>query len=115
MNGLTVHPSTSSGRTVKPNNLSRLKWEALPSIEMSRLRVAERVAHGGHHIPTADIERRFGRSLSNLFEVFSFAVDNCRCYINIDMLPELIFEQQGELRSIVHTAHYQHLLEKAIP
>jgi predicted ABC-type ATPase len=92
-----------------------LIYLALPSIEMSRLRVAERVAHGGHHIPTADIERRFGRSLSNLFEVFSLAVDNCRCYMNIDMLPELIFEQQGELRSIVHAAHYQHLLEKAMP
>ena len=28
MNGLTVHPSTSSGRTVKPFCLSRLKWLA---------------------------------------------------------------------------------------
>ena len=92
-----------------------LIYLALPSVEMSRLRVAERVAHGGHHIPTADIERRFGRSLSNLFEVFSFAVDNCRCYINIDALPELIFEQQGELRSIVHTPHYQHLFEQTNP
>jgi len=27
----------------------------------------------------------------------------------------LIFEQQGELRSIVHAAHYQHLLEQANP
>ncbi len=26
MNGLTAHPSTSSGRTVKPCRLSRLKW-----------------------------------------------------------------------------------------
>jgi predicted ABC-type ATPase len=71
--------------------------------------------YGFFLVPTADIERRFGRSLSNLFEVFSLAVDNCRCYMNIDTLPELIFEQQGELRSIVHAAHYQHLLEQAIP
>ena len=28
MIGLTVHPSTSSGRTVKPNNLSRFKLVA---------------------------------------------------------------------------------------
>ena len=44
-----------------------LLYLALPSVEMSVLRVAERVAHGGHSIPQADIERRFPRSLNNLF------------------------------------------------
>ena len=39
-----------------------LIYLALPSMEMSKLRVAERVAHGGHNIPAADIERRFARS-----------------------------------------------------
>ncbi len=92
-----------------------LIYLALPSVEMSRLRVAERVAHGGHHIPTADIERRFARSLRNLFERFSLAVDNCRCFMNSGALPELIFEQRGELRSIVHADHYQNLLDEAAP
>ena len=32
---------------------------ALPLVEMSRLRVAERVSHGGHDIPLKDIQRRF--------------------------------------------------------
>lgn len=41
--------------------LRQLGWRvelidlALPSAEMSALRVAERVAHGGHSIPLADI------------------------------------------------------------
>ena len=35
-----------------------LIYLALPSVEMSELRVAERVSHGGHNIPTPDIERR---------------------------------------------------------
>lgn len=43
-----------------------LIYLALPSVEMSKLRVAERVAHGGHNIPVTDIERRFPRSLSHL-------------------------------------------------
>ena len=34
MNGLTVHPSTGSGRTVKPCLLSRLKWVALTRTEV---------------------------------------------------------------------------------
>ena len=89
-----------------------LIYLALPSMEMSRLRVAERVAHGGHNIPAADIERRFARSLANLLELFSFAVDDCRCFMNSGPLPELIFEQQGESRSIVDATHYQHLLDE---
>ncbi len=42
-----------------------LIYLALPSVEMSRLRVTERVAHGGHAIPDVDIVRRFPRSLHN--------------------------------------------------
>ncbi len=89
-----------------------LVYLALPHLEMSRLRVAERVAHGGHNIPAADIERRFARSLDNLLTRFSGAVDECRCFMNSGPLPELIFEQQGELRSIVDAAHYQRLLDE---
>ena len=51
-----------------------LLYLALPTLEMSILRVAERVAHGGHSIPRADLERRFPRSLRNLFEAYSSAV-----------------------------------------
>ena len=52
-----------------------LIYLALPSAEMSKLRVAERVAHGGHAIPEADIERRFPRSLRHLLNDFSHRVD----------------------------------------
>ena len=54
--------------------LQKLGWQveliylALSSVEMSKLRVAERVAHGGHSIPAKDIERRFARSLQNLLK-----------------------------------------------
>lgn len=48
-----------------------LIYLALPSAEMSRLRVAERVKHGGHDIAAADIARRFPRSLHNLFHRFA--------------------------------------------
>jgi len=84
---------------------TELIYLALPSMEMSKLRVAERVAHGGHNIPTADIERRFARSLSNLLNVFSAEVDACRCFMNSSAVPDLVFEQQGEVRSTDHVAH----------
>lgn len=90
-----------------------LIYLALPSMEMSKLRVAERVAHGGHNIPVADIERRFARSLGNLLNSFSTQVDACRCFMNSDASPELVFEQQGEVRNVVHMPYYQHLLKEA--
>jgi len=90
-----------------------LIYLALPSMEMSKLRVAERVAHGGHNIPTADIERRFSRSLANLLNVFSGEVDACCCFMNSGTVPELVFEQQGELCNIVHAEHYRHLQKEA--
>ncbi|MBU4612375.1 zeta toxin family protein [Achromobacter sp. GG226] len=83
---------------------------ALPSREMSRLRVAERVAHGGHDVPQHDIERRFSRSLVNLLEHFSYAVTQCHCIFNGGEHPEPVFEQQGENRHILQPAFYQLLL-----
>ena len=90
-----------------------LIYLALPNMEMSKLRVAERVAHGGHNIPVADIERRFARSLGNLLNSFSTQVDACRCFMNSDASPELVFEQQGEVRNVLHMPYYQHLLKEA--
>jgi len=88
-----------------------LIYLALPSIEMSKLRVAERVSHGGHNIPAADIERRFPRSLRNLLNEFSHRVDRCTCFMNDGAKPALIFEQRGENCNILHEVYYELLLE----
>lgn len=72
-----------------------LIYLALPSIEMAKLRVAERVAHGGHDIPVPDIERRFVRSLNNLFDEYVSLVDRTRCFINSARMPEIVFVQEG--------------------
>lgn len=92
-----------------------LIYLALPSMEMSKLRVAERVAHGGHNIPASAIERRFARSLSNLLELFSHEADACHCFMNSGAEPELVFEQRGEQRNIIHLPHYQQLLQEVAP
>lgn len=72
-----------------------LYYLALPSVEMSKLRVAERVAHGGHNIPTIDIERRFPRSLRNLFTEYSAKVDKCFCNMNSEDGAKLVFVEFG--------------------
>ena len=100
-------------RLKKEGWLVELIYLALPSVEMSRLRVAERVSHGGHNIPERDIERRFPRSLKNLLTIFSAAADHCACFMNDSEEPVLIFEQQGETRKIYHNAYFQRLTREA--
>ena len=84
---------------------------ALPSMAMSKMRMAERVAHGGHNIPAADIERRFARRLHNLLNAFSPVVDGGRCFMNHTSEPTLVFEQKLTQRTVIHTLFFE-LLEK---
>ena len=90
-----------------------LIYLALPSVEMSKARVSERVKHGGHSIPLMDIERRFSRSLRNLFAHFSYAVNHCACFMNMHETPSLVFEQQGTQRIVTDERIYQHLIKQA--
>lgn len=90
-----------------------LIYLALPSMEMSKQRVAERVAHGGHNIPTKDIERRFARSLHNLLTDFRMAVDGTLCFMNRSNTLESVFEQRGSHCTIINEALYQNLQQEA--
>lgn len=47
----------------------------LDSIELAKMRVADRVANGGHNIPTDVIERRYYLGIRNLFRLFMNEVD----------------------------------------
>ncbi len=88
-----------------------LIYLALPSSEMSRLRVAERVTHGGHNILAKDIIRRFPRSLYNLLQLFAPLADQAICYMNIGNAPELVFQQIRSERTIMHPEFFE-LLHK---
>ncbi|MGD0959088.1 MAG: zeta toxin family protein [Methylomonas sp.] len=89
-----------------------LTYLALPSADISRLRVAERVSHGGHNIPENDIIRRFPRSLHNLFHLFAPQVDETLCFMNYGEFAELVFCQNGAERIIYHTEFFE-LLQQA--
>jgi predicted ABC-type ATPase len=92
-----------------------LLYLALPNVEMSRLRVAERVAHGGHSIADADIVRRFPRSLRNLFDVYAGAADHARCLLNSGPFPDIVFVQDGDKRTIFSQTVYDQLVKEAHP
>jgi predicted ABC-type ATPase len=89
-----------------------LIYLALPNVEMSQLRVAERVAHGGHDIPIQAIERRFPRSLRNLLNEFSFAADRTQCFMNDGEVPQPVFVQKGKVRDVLSAQLFSQLTEK---
>ncbi len=88
-----------------------LIYLALPSVELAKCRVAERVRHGGHDIPEADIARRYFRSLDNFFGEYVFLADHAVCYCNADRKPIWVFSQYGERREIVQPAMLKTLEE----
>jgi len=97
--------------------LKKLGWRveliylALPSVEMSALRVAERVAKGGHDVPPDAIGRRFGRSLGNLLEHYAQAVDYTLCLMNDTQPAAHVFEQDSQGRLILNPTAYEALIK----
>ncbi|WP_394757537.1 zeta toxin family protein [Rhodoferax sp.] len=67
-------------------------YVALPSAALAVNRVALRVKLGGHNIPQVDIERRFQRSLHNLYELYLPLADRWTILDNAS----------GTLKSIAH-------------
>ena len=90
-----------------------LIYLALSDVSMSRMRVAERVAHGGHNILLEDIERRFPRSLRNLLTDFAGITDRTQCFINNGEVPEPVFIQQGADRTILNNELFERLEQAA--
>ena len=54
----------------------------LDSPNMAKKRVAQRVAEGGHSIPSQTIERRYHNGITNLFAIYIDMVDICYIFDN---------------------------------
>jgi len=82
--------TTLSSRTLLPRikamqaagYLCHLTFCWLPSADMAVMRVARRVAAGGHSIPEDAIRRRYERGLENLFSDYLGTVDSWRILDN---------------------------------
>ena len=83
----------------------------LPSVELCRERVAERVVHGGHDIPEEAIIRRFPRSVSNLLGHYAPLCSSTVCLDNSSPVPETIFTESVDGRVVENTELYAALQE----
>ena len=73
-----VHRAQTQGYTV------RLLFFWLNSPELALLRIAERVAKGGHNIPEPIARRRYVAGINNLFKLFMSQVDYWAIFDNSD-------------------------------
>ena len=73
----------------------------LPSLTVTRSRVAQRVQKGGHNIPEPVQERRFLLGLQNLFTLYRPLVDHWRLFDNSGPQPLCLAEEQSG-RLLVH-------------
>lgn len=101
--------STLSGRTYIPF-LKKMKQEGyiihmfflwIPSVQLSLARIKERVEQGGHHIPSADVRRRFKKSLGNFWNDYSPLADYWQIFDNASPSPRLIAEGKNGIITIV--------------
>ena len=61
----------------------------LPGVELSLLRIKDRVADGGHTVPADDVRRRFTRSMSNFFRTYRSLADTWMLFDNSGPAPVL--------------------------
>lgn len=101
--------TTLSGKTLV-NLLRRLKaagyklhifflW--VPEPRLSLVRIKDRVATGGHHVPSEDVERRFGRSISNFFKLYKPLADSWMVFNNAGSRPVLIAKGNNGHKDVI--------------
>ena len=74
----------------------RLYYVGLDTAEESVRRIANRVARGGHDIPTQDVERRFARRFRDLSKLLPLC-NEATFYDNDNGFRVVAFYRNGEL------------------
>ena len=88
-------------RAQKAGYKVHLLFFCLESPEQAILRVAQRVAEGGHNIPEDVIRRRFARGIANLTRLYLPICDSALVYNNSHGKPQIIAELEIETHSMI--------------
>ncbi len=83
----------------------------LDSPELCIERVAARVAKGGHHVPDADIRRRFKRANINFWNVYKNLADDWSLFYNTGGIITQVANGDREGLSILDNVRYQEWLK----
>lgn len=69
---------------------------SLPSVDLALQRIAARVKQGGHHVPRADVIRRFDRSWNNFRQLYRNLAHTWAIYDNAGQSPRLLEKGTAE-------------------
>ena len=76
--------------------LVEMHYVGVDSAEIAKKRISHRVAMGGHGIPDADVERRYGESLKNLYKLIPLC-DLVDLYDNTQIFRRFAIIRKGEI------------------
>ena len=83
----------------------------LDSPNMAKKRVAQRVAEGGHSIPSETIERRYHNGIVNLFAIYIDMVDICYIFDNSEGRKELIAQKERHKDIVIYNKNKFNLMK----
>lgn len=84
----------------------------VPNAELAIARIKDRVAEGGHHVPTEDVRRRFDRSIYNFFKLYSPLLDKWMLFNNSSIKPALIAKKDNDSIEIFDRELFEKILHK---
>ena len=84
----------------------------LRNVTMAKERVAQRVAEGGHSIPSQTIERRYHNGIGNLFAIYMDMVDICYIFDNSEGRKELIAQKERHKDIVIYNNDKFNLIKK---
>ena len=83
----------------------------IPDTDLAISRIKNRVAQGGHDVPTKDVLRRFDRSISNFFRLYQPFLDSWILLNNAGAVPILIAEKKNAKIKIVDESLYNYIVK----
>lgn len=86
----------------------------LASAEVAVARVQQRVRSGGHHIPEADIRRRYARSVRNFLYEYMPLADSWELFDNTDGKRTLLAMGDSDQRLVESEIDWDRILRSAL-
>jgi predicted ABC-type ATPase len=84
----------------------------VPKVELSLARIKERVAKGGHNVPTQDVKRRFAKSFDNFIHLYKPLANYWSIIDNAETEPQVIVRGMGQEIDIIDEILYESILKR---
>lgn len=100
-------------KDLKNNNYSiNIFFLWIPDAGLAIDRIKDRVLGGGHHVPAADVRRRFCRGVYNFLNYYKPLADTWLLFDNADTVPRLIAQEKNHKLDVINETLFGHITKK---